>query len=108
MNLGKYLNAFINANQIAEGIKNKVFKKEHVEAEAALRWAICKECPSLDKEGSECFAPGTQPCCGECGCSLGFKTRSLSSECPLGKWKAVMDEETEAKLNEYLDGNGSI
>lgn len=108
MELSKFLNAFKNVPSIVEGIKNKVFKKEHIEAEAAWRWTICKECSSLDTQGKKCLAPGTQPCCGECGCSLGFKTRSLSSECPLGKWKAVMDEETEAKLNEYLDGSGSI
>ena len=34
--------------------------------------------------------PGTQPCCGECGCSLDFKTRALSTECPLGEWKALV------------------
>lgn len=25
---------------------------------------------------------GTQPCCGECGCSLSLKLRSMDSECP--------------------------
>ncbi len=94
----KYLNAFKNRKQILEGIKNRVFKKEHVEAEAAKRWDTCKECPSLDTKGSKCMAPGTQPCCSECGCSLALKTRALSSDCPLGKWKALMDEETEEKL----------
>ena len=45
------------------------------------------------------MAPGTQPCCGECGCSLALKTRALSSDCPLGKVESpVMDEETEEKL----------
>ena len=94
----KYLGAFRNRKQILEGIKNKIFKKEHVEAEAARRWAICKECESLDREGSKCMAPGTQPCCGECGCSLSLKTRALSSDCPLEKWLAVMDEDTEDLL----------
>jgi len=41
---------------------------------------------------------GTAPCCNECGCSLGFKTRSLSSDCPLGKWEAIVTEEEEDKL----------
>ncbi|NQY43344.1 MAG: hypothetical protein HRT87_08380 [Legionellales bacterium] len=88
--------------KIIEGIKNTVFKKEHIEIEANSRYSICLACPSLDVKGSKCLAPGTQPCCGECGCSLKFKTRSLSSDCPLGKWKAVMSEEDEMKLKEDL------
>jgi hypothetical protein len=99
----KFLGAFKNRKQILEGLKNQIFKKEHVEAEAARRWAICKECPSLDTQGSKCMAPGTQPCCSECGCSLSLKTRSLSSSCPLEKWLAVMDEDTEEKLREQLN-----
>jgi hypothetical protein len=39
---------------------------------------------------------------GGCGCSLSLKTRALSSECPLGYWKAVLSEEEEDKLNEKL------
>lgn len=99
----KYLNAFKNSKQILEGVKNKLFKKEHIEAEAAKRWAICKACPSLDTIGNDCLVGGTQPCCKECGCSLGFKTRSLSSECPLNKWQAVMDDDIEMILKESLN-----
>lgn len=103
MGFEKYIGVFKNRGQILEGIKNKIFKKDHIEAEAALRWSICKECPSLDRDGDKCVAPGTQPCCGECGCSLGFKTRALSASCPLGKWKAVMDEETEEELKKEIN-----
>jgi len=53
-----------------------------------------------------CMFPGTHPCCdknkGGCGCSLVFKTRSLSSDCPLNKWKAVLTQEEEDKLKEKL------
>jgi hypothetical protein len=52
------------------------------------------------------MVPGTHPCCnqelGGCGCSLEFKTRSLSSECPLGKWKAELTEEEENQLKQKL------
>ena len=48
MDLKKFLGAFGNSSQIFEGIKNNIFKKEHIEAEAALRWSICKKCDSLD------------------------------------------------------------
>ena len=99
----KFLNAFKNRKQILEGVKNKLFKKEHIEAEAAKRWSICKECASLDIEGAKCLVGGTQPCCGECGCSLSLKTRSLSSECPLGYWVAVMEDDLETILKESLN-----
>ena len=92
---------FKNRKQILEGIKNKVFKNEHVEAVAKERWEQhCVRCESLDREGKKCTVPKTQPCCGECGCALGFKIRSLSTSCPLGKWKEVMTQEEEDKLNE--------
>ncbi len=94
-----------NRKLILEGIKNKLFKKEHVEAEAKLRWKICKECIFLDEEGSHCSVPGTQPCCADCGCSLAIKLRSLSSECPKGNWLAVMTEEEEDELNKSMEEN---
>ena len=36
----------------------------------------------MDKTGSNCALPGTQPCCSKCGCSLGLKLRALDSTCP--------------------------
>jgi hypothetical protein len=108
MNFNKYIGAFKNAKSILEGVKNNIFKKEHVEAEAALRYAVCKQCSLLDKDGNFCLVPGTQPCCGDCGCSLGLKTRSLSSSCPLDKWPALMTEEEEEALNKKLGDGGNI
>jgi len=105
MNFKKFLGAFKNTSKITEGIKNNIFKKDHVEAEAALRWAICKQCLYLDKSGDSCAVTGTQPCCSDCGCSLTFKTRSLSSECTQGKWPALMTEEEEDLLNEQIEKN---
>ena len=106
MDLRKFMGAFKNTPQILEGIKNKVFKQEHVEAEAALRWAVCKKCSFLDTKGIKCMVPGTQPCCASCGCSLSLKTRSLSSECPEGKWPAILTEEEEDLLNQQIEENG--
>lgn len=95
-----------NKNQIVEGITNSIFKREDVEQIAAERMNICQGCTLYDFQGTGCMVPGTQPCCdqtkGGCGCSLGFKTRSLSSECPLGKWKAEMTQAEEDLLNEKL------
>jgi hypothetical protein len=95
-----------NKDQIVEGIVNNIFKREDVEEIAQQRMQICMSCALYDVQGEGCMVPGTQPCCDEnkggCGCSLGFKTRSLSSDCPLGKWMAELTEEEENKLNEKL------
>jgi len=101
----KYLDAFKNVDKIAEGIKNNMFKKEHIEAIFTDRYQICAKCPLLDLEGTSCLAPGTQPCCSDCGCSLDFKLRSLSSECPKGNWPTVTSEETESLINLQIKNN---
>ena len=97
-----YLKVFKNADLILEGIKNNIFKKEHVEAVATHRFQICINCSLFDAKGTDCLAPGTQPCCSDCGCSLAFKVRSLSSECPKGYWFALTTEEQEEKINQQI------
>ena len=87
--------------KILEGIKNSLFKKEHVEAIAEKRMSICNTCPLIDTKGDLCLVPGTAPCCGACGCKLSLKIRSLSSECahPDGpQWLAVLTENEEDHL----------
>ena len=98
MGINKIINAFKNIDKIMEGVKNNVIKKEHVEEIADIRWLDCSTCEHLDNEGSTCVIPGTKPCCGKCGCSMGLKIRSLSSSCPIGKWKAIVSREQEQKL----------
>ena len=85
---------------IMEGIKNTIVRNEFIEQVAELRYLHCLECPS---KGNECAVPGTGPCCNECGCSLGFKTRSLSSSCPLDKWDAFITDDEEDKLDNLKD-----
>lgn len=87
-----------NKEKILEGIKNYLFTTDTIEQIALERYTICQACPSLDLTGAECLAPGSQPCCSECGCSLKFKTRSLSSSCPLDKWESFMSMEDEDDL----------
>lgn len=86
-----------NRKKIYEGIKNSVIRDAFVEDVAAKRMALCDLCPS---KGDKCEVPGTAPCCNECGCSLAFKVRSLSSECPLGEWEALMTEKEEDILDQ--------
>tara|TARA_R110000868_G_scaffold359245_1_gene621099 strand:+ start:554 stop:856 length:303 start_codon:yes stop_codon:yes gene_type:complete len=89
-----------NRAKILEGVRNTILRDELVEDVARMRRNICDECEFLDTKGKECAVKGTQPCCGDCGCSLTFKTRSLSSDCPQGKWEAIATEEEEDKLEE--------
>jgi hypothetical protein len=89
-----------NRKQILEGITNTVIRDETVEEISRLRYSICDECPT---KGTDCAMPGTAPCCDECGCSLAFKTRSLASSCPLGKWEAITSVEEEDELDNLKD-----
>lgn len=95
---GKLTAIWKNRKQILEGITNTIIRDEFVEEVAEQRMIICHACPKKDIEGNECVVPGTQPCCSLCGCSLKFKVRALSTECPDGKWKALMTEEEEDNL----------
>jgi hypothetical protein len=92
-----------NKGKIAEGVANSVFKKAHVEEIADERMKICMGCPFIDHKGTKCAIPGTQPCCGACGCSLHLKQRSLSSFCDEGKWGAVLTHEEEDMLKKKLN-----
>ena len=92
--------------QILEGVTNSIFKRADVEEIAKHRMDICFFCDLYTENDEGCLVPGTSPCCnqklGGCGCSLGFKTRSLSSECPNGHWKAEVSQEEEDMINQKL------
>tara|TARA_R100001224_G_scaffold100117_2_gene71078 strand:+ start:2899 stop:3321 length:423 start_codon:yes stop_codon:yes gene_type:complete len=102
MRINKLIGALGNLDQIAEGIKNRIFKRDDVEAVAKMRWMECKVCPLLDTKGSHCAVNGTQPCCADCGCSIALKIRAMSADCPKGRWKAIMPEEMEDELKKQL------
>jgi hypothetical protein len=86
--------------KIFEGMKNALIYDEFVEKTAEERLSICNTC---EHKGTECAVPGTAPCCNLCGCSLKFKTRSLSSDCPSKKWIALLTEKQEDELEERFD-----
>jgi hypothetical protein len=50
--------------------------------------AICDKCEEKKTDGCAALI---KACCNICGCSLEFKTRSLSSSCPVNKWPALED-----------------
>lgn len=97
-----------NKGQILEGITNSVFKRDDVEHIAEERMKVCRRCPSklYDDKGTGCMVSGTAPCCnqdkGGCGCSLNFKTRSLSAFCEQGHWHAELTQQEEDLLNQKL------
>ena len=91
---------------ILEGVFNYYFTRKKIKKIASYRYDICSTCPLIDLKGNKCEVPGTQPCCGDCGCSLKYKTYSMSSACPHGRWFAVMTEEEEDDLNAKLENNG--
>jgi len=103
MKFNQILGAFGNLSQIMEGVKNKIFKKEDVEQIADIRWMECLQCEALDEKGSNCAVPNTQPCCSDCGCSLGLKLRALSSSCPRKKWNAVVDRSSEHAIKKQIE-----
>lgn len=103
--MGKLTDIWKNKGKILEGLKNSIFISEHIENLAEERMEKCNACPHIDKTGSKCAVPGTQPCCGLCGCSLHLKVRSLSSECAdteNKQWDAVMTENEEDDLYSKL------
>lgn len=74
-----------NKEQILQGITNTLIRDEFIESIAKERLAICHTCPSLS---TDC-KPLIYECCSLCGCSLKFKTRSMSDACPKEKWLAI-------------------
>lgn len=101
--MGKWIKIIKNSPKILEGIKNSIIRDKFVEEVHKRRMKICNSCEHFDTEGSNCAAPGTQPCCSACGCSLNWKTRSLGSQCGDDdnvRWPAIIKPEDEEKLNE--------
>ena len=104
--MGKLFDIFQKRKQIFEGIMNTMFTSKDVEEIAVKRMEVCNSCPHIDKEGSKCFLPGSQPCCGHCGCKLAFMTRSLSSACSdpeNPRWEAILTPDEEAEVNSKID-----
>lgn len=94
--------------QILEGFRNSWIRKPEIEKIAFERLEVCNHCENIDKEGSKCMVPGTAPCCGVCGCKLGYMTRSLSAQCshPDGpKWTAWMTEEEQDAYYKKINYN---
>jgi len=115
-----------NKMQIAEGIKNLAFKKEHIEQLAQHRKEICKTCiwfnqnqkgkplqelpEVITKLKSEEWLGQVlntkNDKCIHCGCGLGehsMKLRATSASCPIGKWLPVTSVEQQQEIEKIID-----
>jgi hypothetical protein len=84
--------------------------KKEIEEIAKQRLEICKECfwnsdHQKKNNNYKTFRPDYH--CTNCGCDLHLKTRALSSDCPLGKWKAELSQEEEYELIKKLDSDSN-
>ena len=72
-----------------------------------------KDCPSNSKNYDPNNHPNsngkyysdirTDEYCVECACNLHLKTRSLSSDCPLRKWKAELTNKEEEEMKKFIN-----
>lgn len=85
-------------SKIWEGYKNLLIPSEELKVAIIKaqeeRLSICKDCPMNSSKGEIKKLSK----CKECGCFLKAKAASLSSECPLGKWLAAVDNETAIEI----------
>jgi len=86
-------------SQIIEGWKNNLFPaekiKEVIDSVSEKRISICNLCEFHSKHHLS-IRPDAH--CTNCGCTLSAKTKCLSCECPIEKWKAELNEEEEEKI----------
>lgn len=94
----------LEPKKILEGLTNSVFLKAEVEKIARERLKICSGC---DYDSKKRKTGGLHQCL-YCSCLLKWKTRSLSSSCPLPqpRWEAVegIDHDLSNQIDE-LTGN---
>lgn len=113
-----------NKAQIAEGIKNRIFKKQHIEELATHRQEICKDCiwysekyrndeeiPEVitkirgeDVRSTVTGRPDAH--CINCGCNVATKTRCLSCNCPILRWQAVVSDDQRYEIEKITNNEG--
>jgi len=115
-----------NKAQIAEGIKNLAFKKDHIEDLAKFRKTKCESCIWFNKnqqnkpfeeipevirklkseEWIEEVTSSNNDKCIHCGCGLGnqsLKLRCLSCRCPIGSWMEVVSVEEQKEIEKIIE-----
>ena len=103
----KLSNIWKNKWKILQGIRYTWFPNKYVEKIAEIRTKVCEsnQCGFYNKAGDlPIVVVKGSPSCGQCGCRISYKSRSLSAWCSLkeeGKyplWDAELTEEQEKKF----------
>ena len=80
--------------QIIEGWGNHLMPRKElelvIEQTSQERMEICNNCEHISTK-HKTLRPDVH--CTNCGCTLSAKTKCLSCNCPLNKWKAVISQE---------------
>lgn len=88
-------------SQLYEGWRNKLLPpedlKETIEAVSESRTLICNQC-DYHSDYHRSIRPDAH--CTLCECTLSAKTRCLSCDCPIFKWKAVITPEQEEEMTD--------
>ena len=101
----------LNFKEIIEGWRNDLIPpkdlKDMIEEVAKERLEICAGCPfqsdNAKKNGHTSIRFDLH--CISCGCPLKKKTKSLSSECPQGKWLAVTNDADRYEIEKTIKEN---
>jgi hypothetical protein len=88
-------------SEIYEGWRNNLFPPERlaqlIETTSGTRMDICNSC-EFHSKNHKSIRPDAH--CTNCGCTLAAKTKCLSCECPLSKWKAILTQEQEKEIRD--------
>lgn len=96
---------FDKFKEIANGWRNHLIPpeelKEVIKEVSEARLKICAECPHNSKTAIEngYDTIRTDYHCTKCYCPLIAKTKSLESQCPIGKWEKIINNEPDKKTD---------
>ena len=98
--------------EIYDGWKNLIIPEEHlkphIDKVATARINICNTCEYDSNKSLTTMAKiRFDRHCTHCGCTLSAKTRSLTSECPIGKWGAAVKDEDYGTEESNIEENSS-
>lgn len=104
----------LNFKEIIEGWRNDLIPpkdlKQLIEDVSVERLEICSGCPfqsdNAKLNGYKTYRFDLH--CISCGCPLQKKTKSLSSECPKGKWGAVASDEDRYEIEKTINNETQI
>ena len=94
----------MNFKQILEGWRNNTIPPSHlkdlIKTTSEQRINICLDCGYHSKY-HKTLRPDAH--CTNCGCTLAAKTKCLSCECPIDKWKAILTDDQEEQLKNMIN-----